>query len=256
MMKKLFCVSDLHSFFTPFKRALDEAGFDKNNENHWLIVCGDIFDRGPESAKMLEYLIQLERKVFVKGNHDILLEDLCARKFPYMYDMQNGTMATVNDLGGQKEGKEFYECCVNTWNRLARYRELLVNYFETKNYIFVHSWIPTIKSQKRYLVDKLRANKNEYIENWRDASDAEWEEAMWNNPFELAEQGLNKTGKTIVFGHWHCSTGWAKDEGCSEFGPDAEWNPYYGKGIIGIDRCTAHTKECNVLVLEDDFLEV
>ena len=27
------------------------------------------------------------------------------------------------------------------------------------------------------------------------------------------------------------------------------------QGIIGIDRCTVHTGEVNVLVLEDDFLE-
>lgn len=255
-MKKLFCVSDLHSFFTPFKKALDAAGFDPKNENHWLIICGDIFDRGPESNEMFSYLMQLERKVFVKGNHDILLDSLCARKFPYMHDMQNGTVTTINDLGDLKDGYSFDECCQRTWNKLARYRELRVNYFETHKYIFVHSWIPTVKKTERHPADKWRTlTTDKYMKNWRDATDAEWEEAMWGNPFALAEQGLNKTGKTLVFGHWHCSTGWAKEEGYSEFGPDAEWNPYFGKDIIGIDRCTAHTGECNVLVLEDDFLE-
>jgi hypothetical protein len=34
-----------------------------------------------------------------------------------------------------------------------------------------------------------------------------WEEAMWGNPFFKAQDGLNGTGKTIVFGHWHCSLG-------------------------------------------------
>ena len=31
--KKLFVVSDVHSFYTIMKDALDKAGFDPNNEN-------------------------------------------------------------------------------------------------------------------------------------------------------------------------------------------------------------------------------
>ena len=98
-MPKLFVVSDIHSYFEPFKKALDEAGFDPNNENHWLISCGDCFDRGPDSVKLLKYLMSLERKILVKGNHDILLKDLCEREFPYSHDKSNGTIRTVIDFG-------------------------------------------------------------------------------------------------------------------------------------------------------------
>ena len=83
---KLFVTSDIHSFYEPFIKALDEAGFDPNNEEHWLIVCGDCFDRGPDSEKLLHFLMQLERKVLVKGNHDILFEALCDRGMPYSHD--------------------------------------------------------------------------------------------------------------------------------------------------------------------------
>ena len=93
------------------------------------------------------------------------------------------------------------------------------------------------------------------MEDWRNANDVEWEDAMWGNPFKLAEQDLNKTGKTIVFGHFHTSYQWSKDGKCSEFGVDADFNPYYGKDFIGIDGCTAYTGEVNVLVLEDEFLD-
>lgn len=60
--------------------------------------------------------------------------------------------------------------------------------------------------------------------------------------------------KTIVFGHWHCSTGWAKSEGYVEFGENAKFDPYYGNGFISIDACTAYSGKCNAIVLEDDFL--
>lgn len=245
-MPKIFAVSDIHSFYTPLKKALDEAGFDPNNEEHWLIVCGDCFDRGYESKEVLHFLMSLERKILVKGNHDILLEECCMREFPYSYDSSNGTRRTIQDLGGAKYERSFDECCMITWNKLARYRELLVNYFETQNYIFVHSWIPIIAQSDGCCI---------YNENWRNASDSNWEEAMWGNPFDMHFLDLNKTGKTIVFGHWHCSTGHKMLGHCkSEFYKDAIWEPCFAEGIIGIDRCTAYTGECNVVVLEDEFI--
>lgn len=244
---KFFVTSDIHSFYTPLKEALDKVGFDPNNEEHWLIVCGDCFDRGYESEKVLHFLMSLQRKILVKGNHDILLEECCMREFPYSYDSSNGTRKTIQDLGGAVYRRSFAECCCRTWDRLARYRELLVNYFETRNYIFVHSWIPIISQNGSYY---------KYDENWRDASDNNWEEAMWGNPFDMHSLDINKTGKTIVFGHWHCSTGHKMLGHCkSEFGEDAIWEPYYAEGVIGIDRCTAYTGECNVIVLEDELEE-
>ena len=267
-MAKFFVCSDIHSFYTPFKKALDEKGFDPNNEDHWLIVCGDCFDRGPDSELLLEFLMQLERKILVKGNHDILLEELCMREFPYSYDRSNGTVATIQDIGDMGMGYPFDECCQRTWNKTAAYRSLLVNYFETQNYIFVHSWIPTnviydeTTSKPWGQVGKTYT----YMEDWRNADDSEWEAAMWGNPFKLAQQDLNKTGKTIVFGHWHCSTGhsmlhevkiseFETESTISEFEDDAIWEPCYFKNTIAIDRCTAHTGEVNVLVIEDEFME-
>lgn len=246
IIPKFFATSDIHSFYTPFKKALDEAGFDPNNKEHWLVVCGDCFDRGGESEDVLRFLMSLERKILVKGNHDILLEECCMREFPYSHDNSNGTCKTIQDLGGAGYGRDFAECCCRTWDKLARYRELLVNYFETEKYIFVHSWIPIISQGSGYC---------KYDENWRKATDSRWEDALWGNPFDMHFLDLNQTGKTIVFGHWHCSGGHKMLGHCkSEFDEDAIWEPCFAEGIIGIDRCTAHTGECNVVVLEDEFI--
>lgn len=246
-MPKFFVVSDIHSYYTPLKKALDEKGFDPSNEEHWLVVCGDAFDRGNESTEVLRFLMSLERKILVKGNHDILLEECCMREYPYYYDASNGTKKTIQDLGKVDDDTSFAECCCRTWDKLARYRELLVNYFETQNYIFVHSWIPTISQNGGYY---------KYDEDWRSVTDDRWEQAMWGNPFDMHLLNLNQTGKTIIFGHWHCSTGHKMLGHCKdEFDGDAIWEPCFAEGIIGIDRCTAYTGEVNVLVIEDEFLE-
>ena len=107
-MAKLFVVSDIHSFYTPLMEALNEKGFDPNNDNHWLIVCGDAFDRGNESEEVFRFLMSLERKILIRGNHDILLEACCKRGFahPYGYDDLNGTTRTINDIGGAGEGAD------------------------------------------------------------------------------------------------------------------------------------------------------
>jgi hypothetical protein len=191
-------------------------------------------------------MVNKDKIILVRGNHDILLEECCMREFPYFYDASNGTRKTIEDLGGERYGRQFDECCQVTWSKLARYRELLVNYFETQNYIFVHSWIPTISQNDMF---------HKYDSNWREATQNRWDTAMWGNPFDMAEQGLNQTGKTIVFGHFHTSYAYSKHKGISEFGEDAKFDPYYAEGIIGIDKCTAYTGEVNVIVLEDEFVE-
>ena len=76
MSKKFFVIADVHSFYDEMKQALDTAGFDINNPEHVLISCGDVLDRGPKSIDVLEFLMSVpkERRVFVRGNHEDLLE--------------------------------------------------------------------------------------------------------------------------------------------------------------------------------------
>ena len=90
---KLFVVSDVHSFFTPFKQALDEVGFESGNDGHLLVVCGDLFDRGDESCELFEYINSVPNKILVLGNHEELLKDCIDRGYPQMHDLSNGTSA-------------------------------------------------------------------------------------------------------------------------------------------------------------------
>lgn len=242
---KYFVTSDIHSFFDPFFKALKEAGFEENNSEHTLITLGDNLDRGSQSNEVLDYIMSLERVILIKGNHDVLLDDCCKRGYWYNADKSNGTLRTILDLSGI-DITRFKMACDLTQDKLKEYKSKLINYYETEHYIFVHSWIPFINHYGEF----------SFNEDWRYASQKDWEEeAMWINPFLMGQKGLNKTGKTIVFGHWHTSAGWYYDD-CRnrrEFGEGSIWEPYINKeqGIIGIDRCTAYTGECNVIVLED-----
>lgn len=250
-MPKFFVTSDIHSHLTPFVRALGKVGYDPENTDHWLVICGDVFDRGDESLELLKYLTKIERKILVKGNHETLLLDCLQRRFPYQYDWQNGTAKTVVDLAPKAE--TFGEACTVTYGKVKDFIYSMVDYFETENYIFVHSWIP-LKCNDDLPSHYIRNRQYEFDVNWREAHHSDWENARWGNPYTFIENGW-LPDKTIVFGHWHCSTGWAIAEGRSEFGEDAKFDPFYGKDFISIDACTYYTKKCNVIVIEDNFLK-
>lgn len=264
---KIFAVSDVHSFFTSMKKALDKKGFDPNNPEHLLVVCGDVFDRGPESSEMYEYLNNLTNVLLVKGNHESLMEEVWQRGHCMSHDMSNGTLRTINDM--------FYEMCnFESHDAIKMSKEVLepffakfVNYFETKNYIFVHGWIPCEVLEGADKPWYLQKRKLEYRPDWRDCNDVEWEGARWINGINAGYiNNVIEPGKTIVCGHWHCSYGHyikslrkAIKNGTEiehqQFDDTAIWRPFKAKGILAIDRCTAHTGKVNVVVLEDELLD-
>lgn len=248
---KLFVTSDIHSYFITFKKALVDAGFDENNKEHYLITCGDHFDRGFGSKQVMDYLMSLERWIGIKGNHEQLLLDCVNRGYWYGYDRTNGTFQTICDLA--PNAQSFEVACSVVYEKTKDFMSKLVNYFETKKYIFVHSWIP-LTIEDDYPKYYTRDREYHFNPDWRNATEKEWDEATWGNPFKIAEQGLNQTGKTIVFGHFHTSYPRHKYENKQEFGEEADFSPFYGEGYIGIDACTAHSKKCNIIILEDDFI--
>ena len=55
-MVKYFCVSDVHGFYDPLTQALASKGFDLNNNEHKLIICGDAFDRGDDTINVFNFM--------------------------------------------------------------------------------------------------------------------------------------------------------------------------------------------------------
>lgn len=265
---KLFCVSDIHSYWTPFKKALDEKGFEPNNKDHLLIVLGDVFDRGDESYEVFNFLNNLTNVVLVRGNHEDLLEEMLNRGYGERHDISNGTVNTVVSLADYtgKKTSSTKECCDAVKEMLTPFFNKFVNYFETRKFVFTHGFIPC---EKFTGLDKpwyQQGRKLEYNVDWRSSSDVEWEAARWLNGIKASfARGIFEPAKQIVVGHWHCSYGHylkafkkaladGTDIEVEEFGPTAIWEPFETEHLIAIDKCTAHTGEVNVIVLEDELL--
>ena len=259
---KYYVVSDVHSYLSKLKTTLKKKGYFDDKEPHKLIICGDLFDRGRETVKMQNFVKELldkDQVILIRGNHEDLMEDLAkdlSEGKVYMlggYNRSNGTTWSFMDL----VGFDLVDIRVKTSEAVERYydssfyKEILphmVNYFETKNYIFVHGWIPCLE-----LIENKENYRYLYQEDWRDADASRWESARWINGMYAASLGVIEPNKTIVCGHWHTSYGHSILDGeCSEFGNDADFSPYYAKGIIAIDACTAYSERMNCIIIDDE----
>ena len=256
---KYFIVSDLHSFYTELKTALNAAGFDISNNEHVLIVCGDVFDRGSETVELYNFLTSIpdDRLILIKGNHEYLYEDLLKKTYPDNYDYSNHTVDTFCHIAGYspevmtpsywyKLGEVPYDRLRQTWKEIVNEvknspitawlnSKQWKDYFELDKYIFVHSFIPlkNIDHMPGYYINNRWF---EYFKDWRTtATRLEWEDATWGCPYQNYISGYFKeeaaNGKVLVCGHWvvtdfrqHINNKWSDDTSIYKF-----------ENIIGLD---------------------
>ena len=239
---KYFVSSDIHGFFDEWQNALNEKGFDLNNPEHKIILCGDLFDRGSQPKEIIEFVLKHKDKIiFIRGNHEDLMEQMIERNSSDYGDLCNGTAQTIVDLYPEWQISEFDLKKIAKETRLQEVLDMCVDYYETKHYIFVHGWIPIIENC--YLHDS----------NWRTARKEHWGKARWANPVEMYRYEIYDPNKTIVCGHWHCSALWHEQnpDEYEEFGDKANFEPFITENMIAIDACTTYSHKVNVVVLED-----
>ena len=261
---KYYVVADVHGYYTYLMKALENAGYFTDTEPRRLIVCGDLLDRGEEAREVVDFMMkELEegRLIYVLGNHEELLVS-CLNSVArggvheiasgLTCHTTNGTWDTLLQIAEMEEMDAYHRPLelVTRVRQSDLYKKLLsvcVDYYETPNYVFVHGWIPChIAGVKPYL-------RYSYDENWRGADSEAWYRARWVNGMELAcKQHILEPDKTVVCGHWRASYGHAVIERKgTERGADADYTPFYGKGVIGLDAHAAVSGFLNCIVIED-----
>lgn len=255
---KYYVVADVHGFYTELRIALEELGFFTDSEPHKLIICGDLFDRGNEAMQLQEFVLDLmgkEKIILIRGNHEDLAEELIEHAPRYYSDewtvmlshhSHNGTVSTLEQLTGIPistaitDTKAFVEKAKET-PFIKTILPKMVDYYETKKYVFVHGWIPTTVDGK-------------YYSAWRTANKHKWYAARWENGIRLAvENKVLVPRKTIVCGHWSTSFGHHKYGNAPAMYTDgADFSPFVREGIIALDACTALSRKINCIVIKDE----
>lgn len=256
---KYYVTADIHGYYTLLREALTANGFFQEGAPHKLIICGDLFDRGTEAKPLQDFLLELlaqDRLILIRGNHEDLAMSLLSGwhrgSYFQSHHIRNGTVDTVCQLtGADREqllfahgevGRAFLQTPF-----VQKLIPAMVDHFETEHYVFTHGWLPCITAP-------MADGKTDYtlLPDWRNAEPVLWERARWLNGMEAAHCGATVPEKTVVCGHWHCSFGHCHYEaGGGEFTDDPNFSPYYGKGIIALDACTAFSHKINLITLND-----
>lgn len=258
-MKKYFAISDTHSFYDEVCIALNNKGFDLKNPDHFIILCGDAFDRGDQADDMLYFLKSmhsLRRLIYVRGNHEDLLSD-CVMDIKMgrigYHHWTNKTIDTIAQFMNLSE----YDILHGIYDRVAFIETMsnvldfidsvCVDYFELGKTVFVHGWLPTT----------IDTDGIEIVhENWRDG---DWKDARWPNGMQMHYLGVTpKDMDTVVCGHWHTSFAWHHyEDACPEWGDLSIFDPYIKKNnqtgvtIVALDGCVPQSRKVNCVVFDD-----
>ena len=240
---KIFAVSDIHGHCTELKRALDEAGFDKNNQGHLLVCCGDYFDRGTENREVMKYLERISNKVMLLGNHEDMLREILLGARLKTHNYLNGTDLTVTEFFGKgcidSFGTIDFSGKTRDLDRLEEFLGEMKSFYETENYIFTHGWLPTD------IAGGLHVR-----EGFRDLPESLWSKARWVKWTDMYGLCEIPDGKTLVCGHY--PTFYANT--VDPLRKSGDSGLFFGEGLIAIDAGTDTSGRFNVLVLENNIL--
>ena len=148
----LLAVGDIHGRADLLRKLLRDV-LPTLPEATRLVFLGDYIDRGPESAQVVEALIELgsmePRPVFLLGNHERMLLDAWRGYRPRLF-FNNGGYETMQSYGLAISEIEF----LPSWH-LEFFRKLPL-YWQSREYIFVHAGlcpgIPLEDQQERDLI--------------------------------------------------------------------------------------------------------
>ncbi|MEQ8525340.1 metallophosphoesterase family protein [Gracilimonas sp.] len=173
---EIIAIGDIHGCAASNEALLKTLHQEYNHEPVYVFL-GDYTDRGPDSKKVVEQLIDFEKDhecVFLTGNHDQMLLD-AYEKGDWNLWLSNGGNTTLSNYdsspGDFNLPEEHYEFFKST-----------VLYWETEKYFFVHGGISPDLTIEENLDSKY-----------------ERDQFIWQRDHVYSRK--NVWEKTVVFGH-------------------------------------------------------
>ena len=168
---KFFAIGDIHGCYKALEKILSILPVSWGRD--YVIFLGDYIDRGPDSAKVIDLIIKLQKKypdkvIPLKGNHEKMFEDYLEEKNIEIFWF-NGGEATLRSYMEYNDSK--------IPDEHVKFIKNLYYFFETPSYIFVHAGI----NPEKTLYEQTE-------------EDILWiRESFYTSP--------KKFSKTIIFGH-------------------------------------------------------
>lgn len=84
----IYVLSDLHGCYKHFLAMIKKINFKKDTDS--LYILGDIFDRGENPLKIIDYVLCHKNIFWIKGNHEEFFEDYIINKSYQLWDYNGG----------------------------------------------------------------------------------------------------------------------------------------------------------------------
>lgn len=140
---KIFAVGDIHGCLAKLENLMKRLPF--NPENDLIVFLGDYINRGPETRKVMDFLLGIEKAsdhaVFLLGNHEHSLLEYSKKPDPD--DLRTlRLMGIENTLEcyGEKDARSLRDLLFMPENH-RRFIRNLKPFFRTGDYVFVHAGI-------------------------------------------------------------------------------------------------------------------
>jgi len=187
--QKIFAIGDIHGCFTKLETLLKRLPYD--TENDTLVFLGDYINRGPDSRKVLDLLIEVRETcrnaVFLKGNHEQALLEYHttgdADTLSLLREM--GVTATIDSFGST----------VRQLQGLATFSTAHREFLQSLDFAYIAG--TTVFTHADINMNIISAMENGSY----DPADNDLEEAMLLSSRRLTMADAATFGYTMVFGH-------------------------------------------------------
>ncbi|MFK8111383.1 MAG: metallophosphoesterase family protein [Rubripirellula sp.] len=200
-MSRQLAIGDIHGCFTALETLVAFVGV---SEDDTLITLGDYVNRGPDSCKVIDWLMDYDRNyrlMPLRGNHEIMMLDSRNSSDKHRRWLQVGGKATLKSyaVGGEGGPGEVSDIPNHHWEFL---QDRLLPYYESDTHVFVHGNLYS---------DMDFADQPSYMLYWE----------------KFGDPPLHASGKVMVCGHtsqkkglplsngnaicidtWACGGGW------------------------------------------------
>jgi len=135
-MAKIFAIGDIHGSIDRLQDLIQKIPIDFATDT--LVFIGDYIDRGPGSVEVVEYLLDLKKRVpgiiLLKGNHEDMLEKYLdgTDRFTYLLNGGQNTLDSYLNIADQSGSFPIPKDHIDFFKSLRLY-------YETEAYIFVHA---------------------------------------------------------------------------------------------------------------------
>src|SRR5580704_9093598 len=156
-----YAIPDLHGRFDLLERALGAIGkhaMAAHCAKPTIVTLGDYVDRGPDSKKVIERLMEIEgdtdagRVVCLKGNHEHIMWLSCRRLPDCNWWMRNGGGATLLSYGAKKD--EPIDLNIIPASYLD-WIDSLKPIYRDKHRIYVHAGLDVTRSLEKHTLDDV-----------------------------------------------------------------------------------------------------